>query len=172
MQVRGSCLSQPPVVNAKTQRSQRRGKDGISSFHRDYLCALRVFAVPKLLKLRKQPIRPQIPRPHDAKSTKVLPVFASLIGKSGCICFILAMLSGHHILITRDSLGVLGALVVKRVGGCISEIRTRRRLLRRIRPHLKEEAMIRPQATLRRVGLRPTANPKSEISVVSMRGNS
>ena len=42
-----------------------------------------------------------------------------------------------------------------------SEIRTRRRLLRRIRPHLKEEAMSRPQATVRRVGRRPTANPKS-----------
>ena len=44
-----------------------------------------------------------------------------------------------------------------------SEIRTRRRLLRRIRPHLKEEAMSRPQATVRRVGRRPTANPKSEF---------
>jgi len=42
-----------------------------------------------------------------------------------------------------------------------SEVRTRRRLLRRIRPHLKEEAMSRPQATVRRVGRRPTANPKS-----------
>ncbi len=41
-----------------------------------------------------------------------------------------------------------------------SEVRTRRRLLRRIRPHLKEEAMSRPQATVRRVGRRPTANPK------------
>ena len=44
-----------------------------------------------------------------------------------------------------------------------AKIRTRRRLLRRIRPHLKEEAMIRPQATVRRVGRRPTANSKSEF---------
>jgi hypothetical protein len=45
----------------------------------------------------------------------------------------------------------------------MAQFRTRRRLLRRIRPHLKEEAMSRPRATVRRVGRRPTANPKSEI---------
>jgi len=47
-------------------------------------------------------------------------------------------------------------------GGWV-KFRTRRRLLRRIKSHLKEETMSRPQATLRRVGRRPTANPKSEI---------
>jgi len=50
-----------------------------------------------------------------------------------------------------------------RLDGRKSEVRTCRRLLRRIRPHLKEKAMSRPHATVRRVGRRPTANPKSEI---------
>jgi len=44
-----------------------------------------------------------------------------------------------------------------------SEFQTRRRLLRRIRPHLKEEAMSRPQVTVRRVGRGPTATPNSEL---------
>jgi len=44
-----------------------------------------------------------------------------------------------------------------------SEFRTRRRLRRRIMPHPEEEAMSHPQATVRRVGRRPTANSKSEI---------
>ena len=33
------------------------------------------------------------------------------------------------------------------------------------KPHLKEEAVSRPQATVRRVGRRPTAIPKSEIRI-------
>ena len=38
-----------------------------------------------------------------------------------------------------------------------SEFGTRRRLRKRIKPHPKEEAMSRPQVTVRRVGRRPTA---------------
>ena len=38
-----------------------------------------------------------------------------------------------------------------------SEVGTRRRLRKRIKPHPKEEAMSRPQVTVRRVGRRPTA---------------
>ena len=37
------------------------------------------------------------------------------------------------------------------------ELGTRRRLRKRIKPHPKEEAMSRPQVTVRRVGRRPTA---------------
>ena len=52
--------------------------------------------------------------------------------------------------------------------GSNSEVRTRRRLLWRITPHLKEEAMSRPQATVRRVGRRPTAIPNSEFCLTSL----
>ena len=48
-----------------------------------------------------------------------------------------------------------GAGIVKRIRN--SEFGTRRRLRKRIKPHPKEEAMSRPQVTVRRVGRRPTA---------------
>ncbi len=99
--------------------------------------------------------------PHKKSSCDQTISCGAGVSPAGCVRAVMSVRGSPP----KPRVTVLG--ITARAGNVCgkSEIRTRRRLLRRIRPHLKEETMSRPQATVRRVGQRPTANPKSEINL-------